>query len=117
DSFTVSNIMRNPAALKGKFTLNPANPKHIELAVEELDFSYFGGPFKLAASKRKALYEFVDDNRIRVAFPNTPEGAWPKNFEPTADVHVVELVRAPKGFTEFPKEITVTVVNADGKPV
>jgi len=117
DSFTISNIMRNPAPLKGKFVFDQGNTKHVDIAVEELDFSYFGAPFKLAASKRRALFEFVDENRIRIAFPRLPDSPRPKNFRPAPDVHVIELCRAPKGFKEFPKEITVTVVNADGKPV
>jgi hypothetical protein len=117
DAFTISNIMRNPSPLKGTLVFDPANPKHVDIVVEELDFSYFGGPFKLAASKRKALLELVDENRIKVVFPSSPDSPRPKGFLPAADVHVIEFSRAPKGFKEFPKEITVTVVNADGTPV
>jgi thiol-disulfide isomerase/thioredoxin len=117
DAFTVSSIMRNPKPLKGKLVFDRANSKHVDITIEELDFSYFGGPFKLAASKRKALFEFVDENRIRFAFPKLPDSPRPKDFKPATDVHVIELCRAPKGFKEFPKEIMVTVVNADDKPV
>jgi len=117
DSFSISNIMRNPASLKGKFILDKANPKHVDIANEELDFSYFGGPFKWSASKRKALFELVDENRIRLAFPISANSPRPTDFKASPEVHVIELCRAPKGFKEFPKEITVTVVNADGKPV
>lgn len=117
DSFTVSNIMRNPAPLKGKFSLDKANPKHVDIANEELDFSYFGAPMKWSAGKRKGLYEFVDENRVRLAFPISADSPRPMDFKATPEVFVSELCRAPKGFKEFPKEITVTVVNADGKPV
>jgi RNA polymerase sigma factor (sigma-70 family) len=118
DSFTLSRFMDMPRDVKGSFTLDPAaKPKAIDLKVEEFDLSGFGFPLKVPTVTLPGIYR-LDDDRLTVCFPTEPGRKRPTDFTSGDQGTVVAtLGRADAGFREFPKDVTITVNDPDGKPV
>ena len=103
--------------LKGKLELDPAGRVgHIDLALEEFDLKDLSVHSKIPAGTLVGVYR-RDGERIRFCFHSEPGGTRPKTTEDTGKkLFSLSVVKAPKGFVDFPKEILVTVTHSDGKP-
>jgi uncharacterized protein (TIGR03067 family) len=115
DSFTLSKFLGSTKDLKATFAFVPNDPKAVDLKLHEFDMSDLGVPMKIPAATLPAIYK-LDGDRLALCFPRTLDGKRPATFETNSDTYEVTLVRAPTGFKEFPKEITVRVTGPDGKP-
>ena len=103
--------------LKGKIELDPAGRVgHIDLALEEFDLKELSFHSKIPAGTLAGVYR-RDGERIRFCFHSEPGGTRPKTIEDTGKkLFSLSVVKAPKDFVDFPKEISVTVTHSDGKP-
>jgi uncharacterized protein (TIGR03067 family) len=115
DSFALSKLLGAKGDLKGTLVFDPADPKAVDLRVAELDLSDIGVPMKIPAGTLRGIYR-LDGDRLTVCFPREYERGRPTAFEATADVYKVTLARAPAGFKEFPKEVTLRVTGPGGAP-
>lgn len=119
DKFSVSRLMRHPKDLTGTFTLDPTtSPKSIDLKVNDLDFAELGAPVKIPAMTLRGIYK-LDGDRITLCFPTDPDGKRPTEFAVAGKkkVALLTLGRAGPKYTDYPKEVTVTVKGPDGQPV
>jgi hypothetical protein len=77
----------------------------------------YSAPIKVNAGTYSGVYE-MDGDRLRICFSGEPGGKRPVGMTATGDgVLEATLVRAPVGFTGFPKDVTVTALGPTGKPV
>src|SRR5439155_20602547 len=118
DSFVLSKFMDLSNDLKGKIVLDPtANPKTIDLKLDELDMEAGGAPpgwGKLPACTLPGIYK-LDHDRLSVCFATTTDVPRPTTFDATGDkIAQISLARAGTGFTAFPDEVTVQVVGSGG---
>ena len=106
-------IMKDVA---GTFTLDPAaSPKRIDLTLPEIDLSERWAGVKYPACTLPGIYR-IDGDRLTVCFQFGSNAHRPKDFEPRRDTAVLTVVRPREGFTHFPKEVTVRVVDPEGRP-
>jgi uncharacterized protein (TIGR03067 family) len=115
NKFHVEKFFFHPKGLTGTFTLDPT-AKSIDLKVNELDYAELGEPFKYPACTLKGIYK-LDGDRLTICFTLDSEAKRPTEFQPGKKTVVLTLGRAKDGFKELPKEVTVTVLGPDGKPV
>jgi RNA polymerase sigma factor (sigma-70 family) len=119
DTFALSKFMDLSKDLKGRFVLDPAtNPRTVDLKLEELDMYEAGAPLKVTipACTLPGIYKQEGD-RLTICLTTEPDGKRPTAFDTGPDKHILMTLRkAPSGFTEFPKEVTVRVTGPDGKP-
>lgn len=117
DRFTISNFLDPSKELKGKIRFDEKEKNHLDIELEELDFSSLGEPFKIEASTLKGILKFESEDAIIIAMNISSSDERPTQFESTDSVLLLRLHRSPKDFTEYPKEISIQVETADGKPV
>ncbi len=115
DAFALSQLMGSKNDLKGTLVFDPANPRAVDLKTAELDLSELLPDYKVPAGTLPAIYK-LDGDRLTLCFPTTYRGKRPTAFAASADAYLVTLVRAPKDFKDFPKEVTLTATRPDGKP-
>jgi uncharacterized protein (TIGR03067 family) len=117
NTFAISKFMDGRDDLKGTVNLNPAaNPKTIDLRIEELDLSATGMPFKISACTLLGVYK-LDVDRLTISVNIEAGGKSPATFEETGvNVARIRLVKAPASFKVFPKTVRVVAVGPDGKP-
>jgi uncharacterized protein (TIGR03067 family) len=116
DSFTLTKLMGAKTDLKGTLAFDPSDPTAVDLKIAELDLSELLPDYKLPAGTLAGRYKLAGD-RLTICFPRAFSGKRPTEFVATADQYLIALVRAPKDFKALPKEFTVAVIGADGKPV
>ena len=106
--------LKNP--LKGTIELDPAGKtSHLDLTLEEFDLKGIA-PLKITAGTLAGVYQ-RDGQHLRFCFHSEPGGARPKTVEDAGKkLFSFSLVKAPKDFAEFPREILVKVTTPDGKP-
>jgi uncharacterized protein (TIGR03067 family) len=114
DSFALTKLMGAKNDLKGTLIFDPKNPRAVDLKVAELDLSDLLPDYKLPGGTLPAIYKF-DGDRLTLCFASDSKRNRPTEFAASADAFLVTLVRAPKDFKEFPKEITITATRPDGK--
>ncbi len=117
DGFAISNFLDPSMELKGKIRFDNKEQGHVDLELEELDFSSLGEPVKIEASTLKGILKFDSEDAITMAMNMSPTLERPSKFESAESVLIVRLRRAPQDFVAYPKEVTVQVETADGKPV
>jgi uncharacterized protein (TIGR03067 family) len=118
DSFVLSKFLGVAKDIKGKLVLGQAaNPRTIDLKVAAFDLSEIGMPLKAPDCTLPGIYK-LDGDRLTICFPAETGRKRPATFDLT-DRRMVRLAlaRAPAGFKEFPKEVTVKATGPDGKPV
>jgi uncharacterized protein (TIGR03067 family) len=117
DSFALKKYVDLSKDLTGTFVLDPAaNPKTIDLKVDAFDASEAWESVKVPACTVPGIYT-VDDNRLTICFTTAAGSKRPTTFAASGEgVYLLTLVRAPVGFTDFPKQVTVKVTGPDGKP-
>ncbi|QJX00312.1 sigma-70 family RNA polymerase sigma factor [Frigoriglobus tundricola] len=118
DAVSVEPFLDEKLVLRGKIKLDASvEPKRLDLILEELDFAPTGDPFKIAAGTYPGVYK-LDGTRLSLCLALEKDGPRPAAIDaPGERVLRATLVKAPAGFKEFPKEVTVKAVGADGKPV
>lgn len=117
--FTISNFLDPSKELRGtirKVRSDDESLDQVDIDLEELDFSSLGEPVKIEASTLKGILKDGEDS-ITIAIATSSTQERPTKFESTKSVLLIHLRRAPKGFNELPKEVTMEVESADGKPV
>ncbi len=115
ESFAVENFLGLKKSLKGTIQLDPEDQaSHVDLAMEEFDLKEVW-PVSIPKAVVPAIYKF-DGVRLELAFFQGVNKSRPKAFDDKGDLHHLVLVKAPAKFADFPKEIAVKVVTADGKP-
>jgi thiol-disulfide isomerase/thioredoxin len=117
DSFTISNFLDPSKELKGKIRFDEKEKEHLDIELEELDFSSIGEPVKIEAATLKGIMKLESEDAMTIAMNIVSSDERPTKWESTDSVLLLRLRRSPKGFKEYPKEITITVETADGKPV
>jgi uncharacterized protein (TIGR03067 family) len=117
DSFALSRFMNVSSDLKGTFILDPAaEPKAIDLRIDEFDLSEAGAPVKIPTLTLPGIYQ-LDGDQLTVCFPIDPTVKRPADFHPRDKRAVVlTLGRADANFKEFPKEVAISVLDPEGKP-
>ena len=117
NAIVVEKFIDLKTPLKGKIELDPAGQVgHIDLALEEFDLNDLSFHSKIPAGTLAGVYR-RDGERIRVCFHSEPGGTRPKTTDDTGKkLFSLSVVKAPKGFVDFPKEISVTVTHSDGRP-
>jgi RNA polymerase sigma factor (sigma-70 family) len=116
-SFTLFQSQDGSNSVVGTFVLDPtASPKTIDLNLEEFDLLDAGEVCKVPACTLPGIYKLEDD-RLTVCFTAKIGGKRPAMFETLSEtVYLFTVARAAADFKEFPKEATVKVTEADGKP-
>ncbi len=117
DRFEISNFVDPSKQLKGNFSFDERVLNSLDLTLEELDFASLGEPYKISASTLNGIVLVDDENTITIALNRAASAKRPTKFESSESVFLIYLRRAPRDFKEYPKEITVRVTAADGKPV
>src|SRR5438874_10046250 len=80
DSFALSKFMGLSKDLKGKLVLGPtAEPKTMDLVLEELDFGEAGVPMKIPVCTLPGIYKW-DGDRLTVCLNSTIGGKRPATF-------------------------------------
>ena len=115
DGFALTKLMGAKGDLKGTLNFDPKDGRAVDLKVSELDLSELLPGFKVPAGTLPAIYR-LDGDRLTLCFPTDYARKRPEKFESGPTTYLVTLARAPKDFKDFPKDVTVTVVGADGKP-
>jgi uncharacterized protein (TIGR03067 family) len=117
DSFALSRYVEVSKDLRGRFRLDPStNPKSIDLQVDELDLSEAWTGIKIPACTVHGIYK-LDGDRLTICFPTYGRQERPASFDvKDKNVAVLTFARAGADFTKFPKQVTVTVTDPDGKP-
>lgn len=116
DSFAISKFLGLPKDLKGKFVLDSStSPKSVDLKLEEFDLKDAGAPMKIPACTLHGIYE-LKGGQLTIDFNPEAGGKRPARFGTVAGrIQRLAFVKAPEGFKDFPKEVTVKVVGPDGK--
>jgi thiol-disulfide isomerase/thioredoxin len=115
DRFTLTKLMGHPKDLTGRLAFDPADPDAIDLVLDELDFTPIGAPVKLPAGTYRGKLDAKGD-RVSLALARAAGEKRPVKIEPSQTQFYLSLTRAPAGFKEFPKEVTVVVTKPDGTP-
>lgn len=117
DSFALSRYFDLSKDLQGRFRLDPAaNPKTIDLQVDELDLSAVFDGVKIPACTVRGIYK-LDRDRLIICFPTDGRQERPPGFDvKDKRVAVLTFARPSADFTKFPEQVTVTVKDRDGKP-
>jgi uncharacterized protein (TIGR03067 family) len=116
NSFTISTFQHFSNDLKGTVTFDPANPRAVDLKIQETELSDTKRRLKIPAGTLPAIFS-LDKDRLTLCFPGAFDGKRPAWFENMPDVYKITRARAPVEFKEFPKEIAVKVLGPDAKPV
>lgn len=118
DSFAISKFWDSPKNLTGKFVLQPdKNAQAIDLTFDKFDMSELGLSVEYPACTLPGIYK-LEPNRLTLCFQTGSEPQRPTEFRSTDRKTVLlTLVRADADFKQFPKEVTVTVVDSGDKPV
>jgi uncharacterized protein (TIGR03067 family) len=118
DTFALARPMQMFKPITGKIALNPAaGAQAVDLIVDEYNFAAAGAPvqLKITTGILQGLYR-IDRNRLEVVFASEPGLKRPPKFDWRADkTYRLKLVKAPDGFKEFPKRVTLRVTDAAGK--
>lgn len=117
DSVSISSFLDLPKDLKGKCILDSStNPKSVDLKLDEFDLSEAGAPMKIPSCTLHGIYR-LDGDRLTICLNPAPGGKRPPKIDGSADNTLRFIaVKAPAGFKDFPKEMSVKVVGPDGKP-
>jgi thiol-disulfide isomerase/thioredoxin len=119
ESFALTKPMRMTKDITGKIVPNPAaGPNAVDLKLDEFDLAAAGAgvQMKIAAGILPGIYRLSGD-RLDITFASESGMRRPKDFDTHSDkVFRVKLVRAPKDFKDFPKQITLRATRADGAP-
>lgn len=115
DRFTLTKLMGNPKPLTGRLVFDPADPSAVDLVLDELDFAEMKLTVKVPGGAYRGKFDASAD-RFTLALAWGPGEKRPEKLGPSQTTFFASLTRAPKGFTDFPKEITVRVTGPDGKP-
>ncbi len=115
-SFSMSRLLDRSQEMKGSFKLNPSvDPMQIDLQMEALDLSGFGQSLKIPACTLPGIFK-IEGDQLSVCLAAEEGGERPRTFKPGKSVIQMRLVRAPKGFTDFPREVAFKVFQPDGQP-
>jgi len=116
-SFALSKYWGLSKDITGTFTVDPAaNPPHIDLKNDEIDCTPIGKPIQYPACTCPGIYRLQGD-LLTICFQMGSEPQRPTSFHPTgANAVLLTLRRADPDFKDYPKFVTLTVKNPDGKP-
>jgi len=116
NSITVEKFLDSKKPLTGTFALDPAGKVgHIDLKLDEYDLKEFA-PVKIPAGTLAGVYRRTG-NKVELGFRTEPGGTRPKSIDDVGlKLLTMTLVKAPRGFAEFPKNYTLKVTGSDGKP-
>ena len=117
DTMTADDVFIQGKPLKGKIKLDPtADPKRFDLELEEQDLKATGMPVKVTAGSYPGIYRW-DGGRLQFRFAQVGAKR-PTTFDDKdAKTYGGVLAKAPADFKQFPKDVTVKVLGAGGKPV
>jgi uncharacterized protein (TIGR03067 family) len=117
-SFAVSNYWGLPKDVTGTFTIDPtANPPQIDLTSDEIDCTPMGKPIQYPAGTWPGIYQFQGD-LLTICFQTGSNPRRPTNFHPAdPDAEVLTLRRADADFKDYPRNVTLTVTDPQGRPV
>ena len=116
NSIAVEKFLDLKKPLRGTVELDPAGKVgHIDLKLEEYDLKEVA-PAKISAGTLAGVYRWTGD-KLALAFHAEPGGARPKSVDEVGlKLLSMTLVKALKGFAEFPKSYTLKVTGSDGQP-
>jgi uncharacterized protein (TIGR03067 family) len=116
-SFVITHFCGSSRDLKGTLVPRPdVGPTAVDLAVEAVDLSEKWESAKYPACTLPGIWK-LEQGRPTICFQTGPSRRRPTEFAAERrDTILLSLERARDGFKEFPKEVTVTVRDADGKP-
>lgn len=116
-SFALSKYRDLAKDVTGKFSIDPTtDPKTIDLNSNEIDLSPGGEPVKYPAAALPGIYRLEGDV-LTVCFATGEDRRRPTRFEdvPAGNV-LVSFRRADPGFVDYPRQVSVSVLNPDGSP-
>jgi uncharacterized protein (TIGR03067 family) len=115
ESFTLSKFLGAKSDLKGTLVFDASDPTAVDLKLAGLDLTTVLPGYNIPACTLSGRFK-LDGDRLTLCFARHPAGKRPAALATTDDHVLAVLVRAPKGFKEFPKEFTLTALRPDGKP-
>jgi uncharacterized protein (TIGR03067 family) len=115
--FTVSHFCGSSHDLKGTYRLDPAvAPKTVNLSIERIELSELWQGVAYPSCNLPGIYE-IDGDLLTVCLRTSSKLPRPSAFSADDnDTIILSLVRADANFKDFPKNVTVTVVDPAGKP-
>jgi len=115
DSFTITHFWGSPGELTGTFVLDASGSGTIDLKVNEFILSE-ARKLKYPACTLPGIYR-LDGDRLSVCFSVGPDPRRPSELRPSGNKEIMlRLVRGGAEFKDFPKDVTVTVLDPAGKP-
>ncbi len=117
NSFAITNFLAPTKELRGKIHFHGKGSQEIDVTLDELDFSDVGEPVKIEPMTLKGILKVDGSDSITMAVNTSSSLERPIKFESTNSVLLLRLLRAPKGFVDFPKEIAIEVITVAGKPI
>ncbi len=115
--FVISRFCGSDRSLKGAFTLDrAATPKTVDLNVEAIDLSAMWDGVTYPKCSLPGIYTLTNDTLTLCV--HTGPGQRPADFAAKSpNALTVTFMREDARFKEFPKDVTVRVVDPKGQPV
>ena len=101
----------------GTFKLGPDGA--IDLHAEAYELSGRGTSAAYLGGDVRAIYKLepsAEGDRLTICFPTHADAARPTTFTAADDVRVVSFIHVGDTFPDWPKDVTVTVLDPSGKP-
>lgn len=117
NSFALSKYRDLAKDVTGAFSIEPtANPSTIDLQSDAIDFSPNGSPVKYPPALVPGIFK-IEGDVLTVCFATGENPNRPARFAASpAGTILLVLRRAGPGLTDYPSQVTVTVLNPDGSP-
>jgi uncharacterized protein (TIGR03067 family) len=107
-------------AWTGSFTLgSDGEAPNLDLKTDPFDMSQYNPTAAMPATTVRGIYKLEptpDGDRLTICIAKHNKTPRPTEFTDGDDVQLVTFARAHAGFVDFPKNVTVTVLDPDGRP-